>query len=74
MNIKLRALSYTAGIFAAGAVAGLALIQILEMLPPDWIPKIFIGVLIAMLFNFCYTVTKAQLEYRDKLEEIVNQK
>lgn len=74
MNIKLRALSYTAGIFALGSIVGLGLIQLIELLPAAWIPYIFIGILIAMLFNFCYAVTKAHLEYRAKLEEIVNQK
>ena len=70
MNIKLRALSYTAGIFAAGAVAGLALIQILEMLPQAWLPNIAIGVLIAVAFNLVYGFTKAQLEFKEKMAEI----
>jgi hypothetical protein len=70
MSIKLRAFSYTAGIFAAGAIAGLALIQIIEMLPATWIPYIGAGAVLALLFNFCYSITKAHLEYRAKLEEI----
>ena len=74
MNLKLRAFSYTAGIFAGGAIVGLALVQILEMLPPAWIPYMFVGALMVLLFNFCYAITKAHLEYKAKLEEIVNKK
>ena len=74
MSIKLRALSYTAGIFAAVSIGAAALVEILKMLPPEWIPKIFIGVLIVALFKFVYDMVKLHLEYKDKLAEIVNQK
>lgn len=71
MSIKLRALSYTAGIFAAVSVGAVALVEILKMLPQEWVPNIFIGALIAMLFKFVYDIVKINLEYRDKLAEIV---
>jgi uncharacterized membrane protein YfcA len=70
MSIKLRAFSYTAGIFAAMTVGALALVEILKMLPQEWVPNIFAGVLIALLFKFVYEMVKLNLEYKDKLAEI----
>ena len=70
MSIKLRAFSYTTGIFACVSVGAMALIEILKMLPQEWVPNIFISVLIALLFKFVYDMVRINLEYRAKLEEI----
>ena len=70
MSVKLRALSYTAGIFAAVSIGAVALVEILKMLPQEWIPNIFIGALLVGLFKFVYDMVKLNLEYKDKLAEI----
>lgn len=70
MNLKLLALSYTAGIFLCIGVGSVCLVQILNMISPEYYSSIFVAAGIGMCFYFVYSVCVAQLEYRAKLEEI----
>ena len=70
MNLKFRALSYTTGIFACVTIGALALVEILKMLPQEWVPTIFASFLVALIFKFVYEIVKINLEYKEKLAEI----
>ena len=70
MSIKVRAFSYTTGIFACVSIGAMALIEILKMLPQEWVPNIFALFLIALLFKGVYEIVKINLEYKEKLAEI----
>lgn len=74
MSIRTRAMLYTLGIFAAMAVSSFALVAIMELIPQEYYFSIFMAALIAVGLNFVYTVCKAQLEYKAKLEEIAAKK
>lgn len=74
MNLKIKALLYSLGILAASAVAGLAAVEIVKMISISLLPWIGVGFLLVMAFYVMYNITLAQLEYRDKLKEIVTNK
>lgn len=74
MSIQIRAFLYALGIFAAIGVGSLALVEIMNMIPQEYYFGIAVSAGILMGFYLVYSVCKAQLEYRAKLEEIVNKK
>ena len=74
MNLKVRALLYSLGVLAASAVAGLAAVEIVKMISISFLPWIGVGFLLIMSLYVIYNITLAQLEYREKLNEIVEQK
>lgn len=74
MNLKVRALLYSLGILAASAVAGLAAVEIVKMINISLLPWIGVGFLLIIIFYVMYNITLTQLEYRDKLKEIVPNK
>jgi hypothetical protein len=74
MNIKVRALLYSLGVLAASAVAGLAAVVIVKMINISLLPWIGVGFLLIMALYVLYNVTLTQLEYREKLNEIVEKK
>ena len=74
MSIRLRAMLYTLGIFVCIGVGSVCLVQILTMIPPEYYFPIYIAACIGIGFYIVYSFCVAQLEYRAKLEEIVNQK
>jgi len=74
MSIRLRALAYTVGFVASALIAGLAIAQIMAMIPSDYLPWIGIGILVLAGSYTVYGITKTQLEYRDKLQQMVDQK
>lgn len=74
MSIQLRAVIYTLGFVASALVAGFATAQILEQIPPAWLPWIGIGFLVVGGGSVVYNITKSQLEYREKLQKMVDQK
>lgn len=74
MNLKLRALLYSLGVLAASAVAGLAAVEIVKMISISLLPWIGVGFLLIMSLYVIYNITLAQLEYREKLNEIVTNK
>ena len=74
MNLKTKAFLTALGVIVGGAVAGMALVEIIRLIPAAWIPWIAISALIAVGFNVVYSITLAQLRYREKLQEMVDQK
>lgn len=74
MSIQLRAVIYTLGFVASALVAGFATAQILEQIPLAWLPWIGIGFLVVGGGSVVYNITKSQLEYREKLQKMVDQK
>ena len=74
MSIRLRAVIYTLGFVASALVAGFATAQILEQIPLAWLPWIGLGFLVVGGGSVVYNITKSQLEYREKLQEMVDQK
>lgn len=74
MNLKVQALLYSLGILAASAVAGLAAVEIVKMINISLLPWIGVGFLLIIIFYVMYNITLTQLEYRDKLKEIVPNK
>jgi hypothetical protein len=74
MNLKLRALLYSLGVLAASAVAGLAAVEIVKMINISLLPWVGVGFLLIMSLYVLYNITLAQLEYREKLNKIVEQK
>jgi arginine exporter protein ArgO len=74
MNLKVRALLYSLGVLAASAVAGLAAVEIVKMINISLLPWIGVGFLLIMSLYVLYNITLTQLEYREKLNEIVEKK
>ena len=74
MSIQLRAVIYTLGFVASALVAGFATAQILEQIPLAWLPWIGLGFLVVGGGSVVYNITKSQLEYREKLQKMVDQK
>lgn len=74
MSIQIRAFLYALGIFAAIGVGSLALVEIMNLIPQEYYFGITITALVLMGFYLVYSVCKAQLEYKARLEQIVNQK
>jgi hypothetical protein len=74
MNLKVRALLYSLGVLAASTVAGLAAVEIVKMININLLPWMGVGFLLIMSLYVIYNITLAQLEYREKLNEIVEQK
>lgn len=74
MNLKVRALLYSLGVLAASTVAGLAAVEIVKMINISLLPWMGVGFLLIMSLYVIYNITLAQLEYREKLNEIVEQK
>ena len=60
--------------FLSIGVGSFCLAQIMNMIPPEFYFPIFVAACIGMGFYLVYSVCKAQLEYRAKLEEIVSKK
>ena len=74
MSIRLRALAYTVGFVGSALIAGMAIAQILSMIPGEYLPWVAITGLIAVGGTMVYSMTKTQLEYREKLQQMVDQK
>jgi hypothetical protein len=74
MNLKIKALLYSLGVLAASAVAGLSIVGIIEIIGIDMLPWIGVGFMTIMAFYVIYNITLSQLQYQDKLKEIVDQK
>ena len=74
MNLKLRAFVYTTGIFLSILIGSFCLVQIMTMIPPEYYFPISVAACIGIGFYITYSMCLSQLEYRKKLEEIVNKK
>lgn len=74
MSIRLRALIHTVGFVASAMVIGFATAQILQQIPLAWLPWLGLGFLIVGGGSVVYNITKSQLEYREKLQKMVDQK
>lgn len=74
MSIQIRALLYTLAFVASALIAGFATAQILEQIPLAWLPWIGLGFLVVGGGSVVYNITKSQLEYRQKLQEIADKK
>ena len=74
MNIRLKALMYSMAILLCSAMAGLFTVQILSMIPVPWWPWIAIAFFIAMCLYVLYNIILNQLQYRNQLQIMVDQK
>lgn len=74
MSLKIKALGYSVGVLLCSVVAGLAAVEIIKAISIEMAPFIGVGFLLVMSFYVLYNITLSQLEYREKLKEIVNQK
>jgi uncharacterized membrane protein YfcA len=74
MSIKVRAFLYALGIFVAIGVGSVAAVQILNMIPEAYYLPLFVVVVTALIFNLVYSICKATLEYKEKLQQIANKK
>ena len=74
MSIRLRAFLYALGIFVAIGVGSVVAVQILNMIPEAYYLPLFVVVVTALIFNLVYSICKAQLEYKEKLQQIAKQK
>lgn len=74
MSIRLRALFYTMGFVGSALIAGLATAQILAMIPDKWLPFVGLAVFGSIGSWVVYSITKTQLEYREKLQNMVDRK
>lgn len=70
LSIKQKALLFTFGTLSASVIAGLALVQILSMIPIQFIPYIGIGFLLIVCAKVLYSLILNDLECRNRLEEL----
>lgn len=74
MSIQIRAFLQAVGIFAAIGVSSLVLVNIMNLVPQEYYFGIAMTALGLMGFYLVYSICRAQLEYRAKLEEIAAKK
>lgn len=74
MSLKIKALGYSVGVLLCSIVAGVATVEIIKAISVEMAPFIGVGFLLLMSLYVLYNITLAQLEYREKLKEIVEQK
>ena len=74
MSIRLRALTYTVGFVGSALILGIAVAQILAWIPPEYLPWIGLATFCGIGSWVVYGITKTQLEYQAKLQEMTNKK